>query len=182
MQKERGFRIVAIVAICVAVVALSIGYAALSQTLSVNGAATVKGNTWNVQFTNLTVPTKENGGLVGSASEVSSNLAGTNFTFAANLSLPGDSITYLWSVSNTGTITAKLSDTPIIAGLEAAQAKNVIYTLTYADGTAITKDDELAAGQTENLKLVATFDASATTVPSTDTELTLSTTLNYVQK
>lgn len=36
MQKDRGFRVLAIVAICIAVVGLSIGYAALQQTLTIN--------------------------------------------------------------------------------------------------------------------------------------------------
>jgi hypothetical protein len=182
MQKDRGFRALAIVAICVAVAALSIGYASLSQTLNINGTTTVKGNTWDVHFTNLVKPTAANNGLVGSATETSSTLNTTTLTFAANLSLPGDSIVYQWDVTNAGTIDAKLSATPVLSGLTEAQAANVKYVFTYADGTAITANDTLTAGTTKTLKLKVTFDSAATSVASTDTKLTLSTTMTYVQK
>jgi hypothetical protein len=182
MQKDRGFRALAIFAICIAVAALSIGYAALSQTLNVNGTTTIKGNNWDVHFENLTKPTAVNKNLVGSASETSSSLNTTTLTFAANLVLPGDSITYTWDVKNAGTIDAKLSSAPVLTGLSEAQAKNVTYTFTYADGTAIAANDTLTAGQTKSLKLVVTYNASATSVETTDTSLSLSTTLTYVQK
>lgn len=182
MQKERGIRMVAIVAICVAVIALSIGYAAINQTMNVKGTTNLKGNSWNVQFTNLIKPTLQNGGLVGSASEVSSTLTGTNLSFSANIVLPGDTIVYRWSVTNAGTIDAKLSATPVLAGLDAAKEKDVLYTMTYEDGSAIQENDVLNAGETKNIVLTVAFAQAATTIPSTDTELALSTTLNYVQK
>lgn len=181
MQKERGFRALAVVAICVAVVALSIGYAALSQTLNINGTTTLKGSTWDVHFENLTKPTTENSGLVGKATETSSSLSTTTLTFTANLTLPGDSITYLWDVKNAGTIDAKLSATPVLTGLTEAQAQNVSYTFTYADGTAIAANDTLNASETKHLKLVVTFASTATTTVTTDTNLSLSSTMTYVQ-
>ena len=181
MQKDRGFRALAIAAICVAVVALSIGYSALSQALNINGTTTVKGSTWDIHFENLTKPTAANNGLIGSATEDSSTLNNTTLTFAANLTLPGDSITYNWDVTNAGTINAKLSGTPVLTGLDAATAANVSYTFTYADGTAVTSNDTLNVGETKHLKLIVTFNTTAETVSSTDTALTLSTTLTYVQ-
>lgn len=182
MQKERGIRIVAIVAICVAVIALSIGYAAVSQSLKVNGTTKLKGSSWNVQFTNLVKPTVENGGLLGSASEVSSTLTGTNLSFSANLILPGDSITYRFSVTNAGNIDAKLSATPVLTGLDSAKEQSVLYTMTYEDGSAIQENDLLNAKETKNIVLTVTFNQAATSVPSADTELSLSTTMNYIQK
>lgn len=181
MQKDRGFRNLAIVAICIAVVALSIGYSALSSVLTINGSTNVKGNTWDVHFENLTKPTKANSGLVGSATESSSTLTTTSLTFSANLSLPGDSITYLWDVTNAGTIDAKLDSAPTLTGLDTATAANVSYVFTYSDGTAVAANDTLAKGETKHLKLVVTFNSAATSVPSTDTALSLSTTMTYVQ-
>ena len=51
MQKERGFRIIAVIALMVAVVGLTIGYAAYSSTLKITGAAKVDPSSWNVKFT-----------------------------------------------------------------------------------------------------------------------------------
>ncbi len=181
MQKERGFRALAVVAICVAVVALSIGYAALSQTLNINGTTTLKGSTWDVHFENLTKPTTENSGLVGKATETSSSLSTTTLTFTANLTLPGDSITYLWDVKNAGTIDAKLASDPVLDGLTEAQAKKANYTFTYSDGTAIKADDTLNSGETKTVKLVIDL-ASDATVSATSVNLNLSTTLTYIQK
>lgn len=181
MQKDRGFRALAIAAICVAVVALSIGYAALSQNLDINGTATVKGNNWDIHFENLIKPTVENGGLVGTATEQTSSITTTTLMFAASLTLPGDSITYDWDVKNAGTLDAKLSETPVLTGLDAATAANVTYTFTYLDGTAVLANDVITAGKTEHLRVTVTFNQSATTLPNVDTELALSSTLTYVQ-
>ena len=181
MQKERGFRALSIVAVCIAIAALSISYATLSQTLTINGTATLKSSTWDVHFENLTVPTKVNGGLVGSASENSSSVTTTAFAFSADLVLPGDQVTYLWDVTNAGTINAKLSAAPILTGLTDAQAKDVSYVFTYSDGTAIAANDTLDAGATKHLKLVVTFSSASTQTVATDTALTLSSSLIYVQ-
>ena len=50
MEKERGFRIIAVIALMVAVVGLTIGYAAYSSTLRINGTANVDPSSWNVKF------------------------------------------------------------------------------------------------------------------------------------
>lgn len=181
MQKDRRTRVVAITVIAIAVVALSIGYATLNQVLNISGTANIKGQTWDVVFEDLTEPTAHNG-LVGSAKGISANLTSTTLTFAAELNLPGDSITYRFKVANNGSIDAILSETPVISGLSEAQAQNVIYEFTYEDGTLITMNDELPAGEKKNLKLVIKLEPDATTVSAEDKQLSLSTTMNYVQK
>lgn len=185
MQKERGFRVIAIIAICLAATALSIGYASLSQTLQINGTSTVKGNNWAVAFQDgsLTVtPSNQVAGATVGASSTSATLTGTTLSFTADLTTPGDTLTYDFVVENGGSIDAKLASTPVLAGLDTATAQNVTYTLTYADGSAIAAGDELLAGETKSVQLVVTFNATATTLPTTDQALSLSTTLNYVQK
>lgn len=181
MQKDRGFRALAIAAICVAVVALSIGYAALSQSLDIDGTTTVKGNTWDVGFETLEVPTLDNGNLTGSATEISSSISVTTLDFAINLVLPGDSVTYVWTVHNKGSIDAMLSDAPVLNGIDAALAENVTYTFTYNNGDEILANDILEAGAKEKLKLTVKFSELASQLPATDIPLSLNTTLTYVQ-
>lgn len=181
MQKDRGFRALSIAAILVAVVALSVGYAALSQTLNINGTAKVKGSTWDVHFENLTTPSTMNGGLLGKAASTSATVNTTSFTFASELTLPGDAVIYKWDVTNSGTINAILDAAPVITGLSEAAAQHVNYEFTYADGNAINANDTLDAGETKHLMLTITFDSDATEVPTGDQTLTLSSTLTYVQ-
>lgn len=178
MQKDRGFRTLAIVAICVAVAGLTIGFAALNTSLNVSTTATVKGNTWEIAFENLSQ------GLFTGDAEINSNptITATQINLDVNLTKPGDSVVYTFDVKNKGTIAAKLSQDPTLTGVTEAAAENIIYTLTYADGTEIKANDTLAVDAVRTLKLTVTFDSSATTVPSTDTTYNLSATLLYVQQ
>lgn len=176
--QNRGIRALAIVAICLSIAGLAIGYSALSQTLTISSKTTVKGSTWDVHFANLGTPT-----LVGKAAvTTAATLTTTNITTDVSLTLPGDSVTYTFDVVNGGTIDAKLSAAPTLTGVDEATAKNVTYTLTYADGTAVAANDTLTAGQTRSLKLVATFNSTATTTVATDTVLNLTATMLYVQQ
>jgi hypothetical protein len=90
MEKDRGFRVLAIVAICIALVGLTIGYAALQTTLTINTKATVKAATWNVKFQNLGTPT-----LTGEAAVVNAaTLTDTVVTIDVSLKKPSDQVVY----------------------------------------------------------------------------------------
>ena len=104
MTKDRGIRTLSVVAIAIALVALSVGYAALSQTLNINGTTTVKQTDWSVKFQNLASPV-----LKGAAVSDTTDLTATTFTFTASLTKPGDSVTYTWEVTNDGDIKCSTS-------------------------------------------------------------------------
>ena len=183
MEQNRGFRALAIVALCISVIGLSIGFAAFSQTLTINGTGTLKGNTWKVIFDDLVTPTIGNGNLVGDTTSTEAiNVAGTTFTFNVELFFPGDKVVYDFKVKNTGTIDAKITAVSL-TGVTDAAAKKINYTLTYADGTAIAQNDVLNAGDDEDLKLTVEFDSSATSadLPTTDWAFTLGATITYEQ-
>src|SRR5574344_90421 len=178
MEKDRGLRVLAIIAICIAVVGLSIGYATLQQTLTINTTAKAKAQTWSVKFANLTDPT-----LVGKATVTNKavlNTESTGITVDVALSVPGDSVTYTFDVTNAGTIDAKLSSEPTINGT-GTTGNNVPlnYALTYADGTKVSANDTLNVGETKHLKLVVTYNASVDTVPETDTSYTFNASMLY---
>lgn len=179
MEKDRSFRSLAVVAILIAIVGISVAFAALSQVLTVNGTTKVKGGSWSVSFANLQTPTSVGIASIDTAATLTNN--STTMNFAVSLTQPGDSVTYLFDVTNTGTIDSKVSAVSL-SGVTEAQAANVTYTLTYADGTAITVGDTLNAGTTKNLKLVVTFNSTATSVPNTDITLNLGATITYTQQ
>lgn len=195
MEKERTNKILAIVAICVAVAGLTVGFAAFSSTLTINGTGTVKASNWQVRFENLSAVTK-----TGTASEVTAPTINTNDTnigdYDVTFTTPGDSISYTFDVANNGTFDAEVTTvtipTPTCTGTGANAetdatnvCNNLTYTLTYADGTAINVADALTASQKKTLKLTLTYGTSITAdkLPSDDVEISnLGITVLYSQK
>lgn len=172
MEKERKTKILAIVAICIAVVGLTVGFAAFSSTLTINGTGTVKSSSWQVRFENLSTVTK-----TGTATQVTAPTINTNDTnigdYDVTFTTPGDSISYTFDVANNGTFEAEVTSvtipTPTCTGNGAnavTDAKNVCdnlsYTLTYGDGTAIAVADAIPAGQRKTMKLTLTYSSAVT--------------------
>ena len=182
MERKRKKRKVAIIALCLTIIGLSIGFAALSQTLTINGVGTVKGNTWSVIFEDLSTPTKINGGLVNSAKvdTTATIVSGTTISFDVSLTFPEDKVTYEFKVTNNGTVDAKVKSI-ILNGVPEAATENVNYTLTYADGTPIVVGDTLDAAESKNLKLIVEFIAGSS-LPSTDVNLSLGATIVYEEQ
>lgn len=57
MEKERKIKVLSVAALLVAVLGLTVAFAALSQTLTINGSATVNTASWDIHFKNLSTPT-----------------------------------------------------------------------------------------------------------------------------
>lgn len=121
------------------IAAVGIVYAAYNQTLTINGTAQVKANSWEIGFTNLSAIQK-----TGSASEVTTPTISADQTtigdYSVILSKPGDSITYNFDIINKGTFNAEALVSSI-TGLEPTckgtgdnaddDAANVCKYLTY---------------------------------------------------
>ena len=122
MEKDRGARVIAIVALLIAVVGLSVGFAVMSSTLTISSTAEVKPNEndFTVQFsTNSSTITGEGPTVVGTTSSTavtastatiangtkSSTLSGIHATFTE----PGQSATYTFYAVNGGKYTAYLN-------------------------------------------------------------------------
>ena len=187
-KREREIKIIAIVALLVAVAGLSIAYAALSTTLRITGNATVNSATWQVQF------------VEGEWSKFGdANATGPTFgvTTLSNISVtlvkPGDKAVYEFKVANNGTIPATLSTETAIgtisctggANQEEANAtcNDLTYSLVYKDTNQAPKaGDVLANGSSMDLVLTVEFNETATTVPSSAVTVNgITATLEYVQ-
>lgn len=164
MKNPKNILIGALVA---TVLAMSVGYAALAQTLNINGTADITSN-WNIAFSTIS-----SGTAVGTASNNSAPvISGTTASFDVNFISPGDSMTYQIVVSNSGTLDAVLDD--IIVTDSGSDA--IVYTVTgVSDGTL------LAAGSTNTVTVKVEYSSGVTAQPTT-TSRTLSVTLNYVQE
>lgn len=196
MEKERGAKVIAIVALLIAVVGLTVGYAAYSSTLSINGTATVDPASWKVNFGYKTGDSLT-GTTTGHATETTApKLADTTISeFDVTLKAPGDSVTYNFLIKNSGTLNAKLANFTMGTLTCAPNASSSIspedatklcgeltYTLTYADGSTITTDTTLDAGDSKELVLKLEWPSASTLSVSDDVKVTIgATTFVYEQ-
>ena len=200
-KRDRGFKVIAVVALVVAVVGLSIAYAGYTSTLTVEGTATVA-SAWKIVWDDL-----DNGTASGYADLTGKTLAIDSSKQAISgvigtLKAPGDSIVYTWNVENQGDIDATLAGVTLgqlscapATGSNAtqAQATAVCADLTIAftyDGQALTASTtgDLLHNATHNsskpVTMTLTYNASSSGVElDGDVTVTLSTTsFTYNQK
>lgn len=109
MEKERKIKTLSLVALIVAVLGLTVAFAALSQTLTINGSASVDAADWDVHIESMEDPQ-----ITGDAKELSKPVLDEKGLRVNNINVsltkPGDSIYYIFNVVNAGTIDADLED------------------------------------------------------------------------
>lgn len=190
MEKERGAKVIAIVALLIAVVGLTVGYAAYSSTLTINGTANVDPASWKVNFGYKTGDSLT-GTIKGHATETTApTLADTTISgFDVTLKAPGDSVTYNFLIKNSGTLNAKLANFTMGTLTCAPNASSSIsqedatrlcgelkYTLTYADGSTITTGTTLNSNDSKELELKLEWPSASTLSVSDDVKVTIGTT------
>ena len=188
--KRSSFKIIFLLVLVFCISGLSIAFALLSTTLSINGSAVVEAAVWDVKFANLSA-TK-----TGDASYSLPQLSSTTLSnYEIILTQPGDSVTFTFDIVNEGTVNAVLSSfvkgTPSCSGVRGSTTgtvdstivcNNLTYSLTYADGTAVSSDDLLNMSSTEKVKLTLSYNSNAQQVPSNDVMISnLDITMVYVQ-
>ena len=158
---------------------VTVGYAALSTTLSITGKGTLSKNSWDIHFENLVIV--DNGAsVVTTAPTIDSTK--TKVSFNITLSKPGDTYEFTVDAVNKGTIDAMLSGFSATS-LTTDQQKYLTYTVTYSDGATISTKDYLKKGTSETIRVRVRFrdDLTATDLPSSAETLNLTATLTYVQ-
>ena len=119
MERERSTKIIAIVALCVAIVGLSIGFAAFSNNLTIKSDATVTPNASDFDVNFSTSNTSELEGTVSgvgtnsaTAEDATINNSGdpTITGLKANFTEPGQKVTYSFYAHNAGKYAAYLNN------------------------------------------------------------------------
>ncbi len=146
---------------------MTISYALLSQTLTING----RGSTnfaWKVEITNI-----QSIDVVGDAvNKVEPTYTATTANFSVGFTQPGDSITYDITVTNKGTLDAVIESIKVVKGSNPA----VKYTISgLNNGDIITKNNG-----TNTLTLKIEYDANLVTQPTNITS-DIKVILNYQQ-
>ena len=149
MEKQTKVTNIAIIALAVAVVFMSVGFALYSTQLTLNGTATVKPASWSVKFDTTAGATVAQ----NSVPATTSNLTDTAYTYSFTLNKPGDYFEVDLSVVNDGTINAILKKITM-NGVDSSNNKYLRYTLTYA-GTPYTQT-------TDGLSTALNAEATAT--------------------
>ena len=104
MEKTRKVKIISLIVLVVMILCLTVAFAALSQTLTINGSAAVNTASWDIHFENLTLSEKTGTAEVSGTPQ----LTGTAISgIDVSLNKPGDKIVYEFDLVNNGSIEAK---------------------------------------------------------------------------
>lgn len=154
MEKNRKFRTITIVALIIAILCLSVGYASFNTLLNINSATYFASKNWYIKFDNLSDPVITNDAKVLEKASVTS----TSIDLKIALSKPGDAVSYTFDVSNAGNIDAILGSLPTISGIPDSLSDTLIYELRYDDNSNIDLGDELNAGDSHKVRLTIKYD------------------------
>ena len=119
MEKKKNTQMFVIAILAVAVLTMSVGFAALTQTIDISGNVSVASSSWNIQFD--TSSYQESAGSVSVAAD-NRTISGTSMTYNVTLTKPGDFYEFTVNVKNTGTFDANLTGISMSA-LTTEQAK-----------------------------------------------------------
>ena len=181
-KKER--RIIGFLAL---LLALTVGYALLSQTLDINGTTNIKSSNWSIIWDNVVV--NENsvkGDSVTTAAQIT-NTEKTLVEYSISLSEPGEFYEFTVDAKNEGTIDGMVN---VVSNkvyesngtTEKTLPEYLTYSVTYSDGKAIEPKQLLKAGSTEKYKVREEFkDVSADKLPSQNETLKFKFEVEYVQ-
>lgn len=160
-----------IIAAVAVVMLASVAYAAFTQLLTINGTGTASGQ-WNVKITGIT----RSAGTGVTDAVGTPSFTDTTATFDAELGYPGATATYDVTVTNSGTIPAKLTSISDIATTNAAAPTYITYAVSGVTAGTTT----LAAGSTNVVKVTVTWSGASSPATANESK-TLTLDLNYDQ-
>lgn len=154
MERRRDGQLFAIVALSIAVVFMSIGFAAFTQKLRIEGVAHLDKATWDVHFDKNTF---YNYGI-DSTTPTSLNSSGTTLTWETKLHQVGDYAEFSIEFVNKGTFDAKLKNVVVEASTEDGgnylKPSVVVFGDKYEETTDVSnKDYILRAGEVDKVKV-----------------------------
>lgn len=181
MERQRKIKILALIAMSVAVLGLTVAFAFISTSLKINGSGTFKGGEWDVHFDNLSEAK-----IIGDAKEVTKPQITDGGITLNNLNVsllkPLDKIVYTVDVVNSGKMTAEISSISMTQ-LTEEQAKYIKFEAKYSNGNDISQKDVLKPEQKETVTITIEYRREITVdqAPKEPLLMDLNLTINYVQ-
>ena len=176
MKKDKNRNSVIISCLVVAIIAMSVGYAALAQQLTINGTAGTGNASWSIAFDSIT----KNATLTSAAgvTEASApSVSGTSATFDVTLAYPGTKIVYDVVVKNAGTIDATYEGVSGVDEANTAEPTQIQYTVEKIDA-----DTDLLSTGTDTYRITIEWPSTSTSVSKVATSKTATVHFDYVQK
>lgn len=161
------------------VLTITIGFAALSQSLSTRGTTNVIKASWDIHFENVVLTT----GSVECSPIL--NADKTEILYTPTLKIPGEYCEFSATVTNSGDINAVLSDNPAISSFDTTKYPYLKHIVTYNDGSQIKANDELNSGESKIIKIRVEYkkDITEAELPKeTESGIEATFTMDYVQK
>ena len=159
----------AVIALVCALAIMAVGYSLLAQTLTINGTATIASD-WDVAITNITEGTPTG----SAANRTEATHTGTTATFDVTLNQPGDTMTYVVTVHNGGTLNAKLTGLTVTP--EESEVEGIYFDVTGVEQNVTTLD----AGEDNQITVVVGWRQTGTDMPE-ELSQTLTVSLTYEQ-
>jgi len=173
-MNERKKRNIIMGSLCAVLLLMVVGYAAFSTALNINGTSSISSN-WDIKITEITEGTKTGSATTTVDESGNKKISGVGTLTAsveADLVSPGDSIEYDITITNAGSLNAKLEKITL------SESNNPAIKF---ETSGLTEGETLTAnGGTATLKLKITYDSNVTSQPENTTG-TISVTLDYVQ-
>ena len=181
MEKQRRIKMLSLSAVIIAVLGLTVAFAALSTTLNIKGSAYLDAAKWGIKFQNLSEPS-----IVGEASDAKTAKIEKDVSIndiKVTLSKPGDSVTYTVDLVNDGDINAKIENIEK-TNLTEEQQKYITFTVKYKENdTELKIGDILSKGQVKPLVIKIEYrkDLESSDLPKSAQGINLSYKLDFVQ-
>ncbi len=186
MRKRKNNMFISLI---ILLLSIGLGYALLTQDLTINGITKVKGNNWDIHFNNVQVSSGSVALSTGdSAASIDLN-DNTLVNYTVTLNQPGDYYEFTVDAVNAGTVDGMIGE--IISKLNGVVVSStnplpsyLDYSVTYSSGVPIENNHLLAAGDTETYKVRVEFkrDIEESDLPTTDQTNSFSFGVSYLQK
>ena len=177
MNKWENRKNIYITIAIVTLVLIGIGYAVLTNNLSIQGNTNVKKNTWDVHFENLKVISSNI-----NQTDRSANITNdTKVNYTAGLRKPGDYLEFTVDVVNKGSFDAMISSVTN-TGIPSNLQNYVTYSATYDSGVALNNKQILnkeTGKEKIRVRVAVKNDVSISDLPSSNKSLDLTFTINY---
>lgn len=182
MEKRRRTKVMVIIILIVVVLGLTVAFAALSQTLTINGIANVDPANWDIHFANLSEAK-----ITGDAKEISSpNVAENKAEITGinvSLNTPKDKVVYEVDLVNEGSINAEIASITSPTFTE-EQQKYLDFKVVYTDtNKELSIGDILNSGDTKNLTITIMYkeDISESDLPDEVQNIDITYEITYIQ-
>ena len=175
-RRKKNNWVVAIIGILVCLI--TVGFAAITSSLKINGTIELANSSWDIHFENIRV---KDGSVAATQEATISNK--TTLSFAAPLTRSGDFYEFDVDVVNAGSINAKLKEITKLPVLTTEQQNYLEYTVTYQNGSEVKVNDALKSGERFTLTVRIKYKNGLTDaeLPINSPKLNVSYTLIYDQ-